>query len=273
MRQTQCMEATPRALTVDEVRDLKALLLRAFEQARSSGKQNWGEMSAAVLKNRLLALTDGSFRQEDYGFGRFTDLLKAVPDLIDVDTTQTPPLARLTGRAVSGDAPIATPSNRLRSDLWDAVFDWSAGEPYVWRDGSACRVPDSQTDDLVMPTVGPEQLEEWRMKFSEDHPGDDVVSAWATSALPTSALPPHLRDSWNLLLKQQAVQVLRQWFARHGLAEPGDMLVSRVVARPFQDDAEVLRRYLQRCVAVMTTEEMASMVVPASAALRASRRH
>lgn len=55
--------------------DVRDLLKDAFEAARTSGRSTWWEMTAAVLKNRLLQLARGSFDESQFGAGRFLDLL------------------------------------------------------------------------------------------------------------------------------------------------------------------------------------------------------
>lgn len=39
------------------------LIIRAFEQARDAGKIDWSRMTTAVLKNRILGLTEGHGRE------------------------------------------------------------------------------------------------------------------------------------------------------------------------------------------------------------------
>jgi len=44
-----------------ELDEFRTLVRIAFGQAQQSGKPNWEEMTSAVLKNRLLNLTQGQF--------------------------------------------------------------------------------------------------------------------------------------------------------------------------------------------------------------------
>ena len=39
------------------------LIIRAFEQARDAGKLDWQRMTTAVLKNRMLGITEGHGRE------------------------------------------------------------------------------------------------------------------------------------------------------------------------------------------------------------------
>lgn len=77
--------------TPQDTGDARDLLVAAFESARATGKRDWNTMTAAVLKNRVLQLTSRSFDEAALGFKNFTDLLDAMPDVVEVDRTARPP--------------------------------------------------------------------------------------------------------------------------------------------------------------------------------------
>jgi hypothetical protein len=94
---------------------------------------------------------------------------------------------------------------------------------------------------------------------------------WAERGLGTLALPTDLRKPWNHVIKSNALNILSAWFEKQGLELPADTLASSVSKRPApgQVDAEELRRFLSRCVAVMKPSELQAVQIPASVALRA----
>ena len=75
----------------------RTLIERAFAKAQESGRADWHKMTVAVLKNRLLDLTERSFRESDYGASTFLEFVRSHDDILELDTTATPPLATLKG--------------------------------------------------------------------------------------------------------------------------------------------------------------------------------
>ena len=61
---------------------LRALIVRAFAEARTKGKADWRTMTLGVLKNRLLQLTGRRFKEADYGAMTMRDLVARVSDLL-----------------------------------------------------------------------------------------------------------------------------------------------------------------------------------------------
>ena len=57
------------------MQEAQQLIVSAYERARSSGKLDWNKMTMAVLKNRLLDLTQGAFDETTYGATSFTDFV------------------------------------------------------------------------------------------------------------------------------------------------------------------------------------------------------
>lgn len=247
------------------------MLTSAFERARESGKPNWIEMSAAVLKNRLLDLTQGTFDEKNYGALQFLELLRSLPELLDIDTSSHPPRVRLLtpSHLEARDGPAPLIPERLRDDLWRAIYDYSSGGGYVWGDGVATWLSEPSLNDLVLPTVRPEELDQWRIDFASET-GDPAVMTWAKEGRRTSALPMELRPTWNSLLREKAVERLEAWFEQHGLKFP-DPLLPRNSSRGDSEEIERLRRYLQRCISLMTADELIAMWIPSSVAARLSR--
>src|SRR5689334_17183736 len=106
-------------VTPEQRAAVRVLFEEAFAQAKASGKA--ASMRSAVLKNRLLSLTDHRFREADYGARTFGEFLALFPDLIEVDHSSKPPLVSFRGDI--GTSHLATPARpaRVRPDLWDAI--------------------------------------------------------------------------------------------------------------------------------------------------------
>ena len=62
--------------------ELRALIVRAFAEARAKDKADWRTMMLGVLKNRLLQSTGRGFRETDYGAKTMRELVEMVPDLL-----------------------------------------------------------------------------------------------------------------------------------------------------------------------------------------------
>ena len=144
---------TSRAKTAGDVRELIRL---AFWAAREKRKPDWWRMTTAVLKNRLLALTDRQFNEEDYGARTIVEFASQFPDLLLVDTTTYPPEVELR-------------PTHIRQDLWDAVMDSRSRKVYVW-DRMQRKVRTSRPEDeveQVIPSVKKEEMATWRAEFAD----------------------------------------------------------------------------------------------------------
>lgn len=263
--------------------EIRALLLAAFEQARQSGKSDWQEMTTAVLKNRLLSLTDFRFDLRAYGVDGVADFAALAPDTVEVDRDRPYPVVRLRGY-LSGSTPethpIRSTGSRLRSDLWQAIFDYSRDEGYVWDGVRKIALPrTTEVDGPSLPTLTGTEFDEWREAFVKLHETQvhgaslDQLQTWATNRLPTRLLPRALQPLWYEELKNKAVARLREWFAANGIPEPADLLGTRALAASshFSTEIEALRQVVQASVARMTADELRSLQLPASAVARIVR--
>jgi len=259
--------------------DGQDLLIAAFEQAQRSGKANWYEMTTAVLKNRLLLLTGGEFDERQYGVQGIAAFAEMFPDTVAVDRNRPYPLVVLRGHESSEPEPTAprTASFRLRPDLWDAVFDFSKPEGYVWDAPRSQAVPRSTgADGPILPTLTPPELDAWREEFAIGHQEGldesalDQLENWRVHRLPTRSLPQPLQLLWNQAMKEKAAARLRSWFAGQGIPAGADLLMERVVqtTQPTSTETETLRRLVQACVARMSSEELRALALPASAVVR-----
>jgi len=256
-------------------------------------------MQAGVLKNRLLLLTGGDFDERAWGAKSFTRFLELFPELVRVDRAVKPPVVEWLDVVQDESATSATaqppreigggPARwRIRRDLWLSVMDLHAHGQYVWVAGEAQLVPSALEDDhddeiveeLLLPTLSPEELGAWRREFAEREARchadvEGILKRWIDLETPTPDLPRYLRDAWFAELKARVRARLEKWFAEHSIAAPDDLIeVPSSRAREHSresDAAATLRDFIVRCVETMTLEELERLQLPARAVLRLRR--
>jgi len=233
-------------------------------------------MTSAVLKNRLLDVTGRRFDERQYGYDRFSDLLRALTDVLSVDWERRPPSVSLRTETSEGEI-----GARLRRDLWQAVMDYSSGLEYVWDSNMGLARPRKEEDrDVpVLPTVSREELAVWRREFAQSLPQtgtlqdvNDRVNNWAGAGLSTSALPREVRGEWNRALRERAAARLRDWFRDKEIALPPGFIVvgPRPLTAALADhslDAE--REFVLAVIEEMTADELRGLLLPARAAFHA----
>ena len=133
-------------------------------------------MQGCVLKNRLLNQTERSFDEREYGTDRFSDLVARLDVLLTVDHSETPYIVELREPFRSQIEPqeftdSSERSQRIRSDLWHAIVDYSSTRGWVWDQLQGLAVDakssDVTADALWIPTLNELDLREWRAKFAE----------------------------------------------------------------------------------------------------------
>ncbi|NEA62577.1 hypothetical protein [Streptomyces sp. SID12488] len=240
-------------------------------------------MTTAVLKNRLLDITNRAFKETDYGARDIAAFVKAYPDLLALDSSTIPPKVRLidTSLTDSKNAPAAI-RGRIRPDLWRATMDYRSGNIYHWDGKQAIAVhPTAPSTDSTlpeMPTISSEDMDQWRHNFQEtlpeqiliDEQESEQVAIWAARGLATNNLPIRTRNIWNEYLNNRVVKLLAEWFRDNSLPVPEDLVQHR---NPIRSNAPVgvaqLRELILRCVRNMTEEELKAISLPPSAVLRA----
>jgi hypothetical protein len=270
-------------------RDVRVLIREAFEQARNKGKQDWSQMTRAVLKNRILSITNGNFRESDYGAETFSDLLSTLTDLVTVDANRRPAIVSLVG-AGSGESSVPEKTNtatsgeddrsseppsaddRVRSDLWRAVMDFRSGDLYVWKDGEARATAGPDPGDRILPTLTPSEMKQWRLEFASAVRGTQSahdaarLDEWVDSSGRTSLLPARLRPVWNGTLKLKVWERLNEWFSTD--PNPPNVLLHGATERRQAYGETDLRGFLLRAISHMNSDELAQVQLPASAARR-----
>jgi hypothetical protein len=206
---------------------LRELLERAFCSARVTGKRDWNRMLVAVLKNRLLQLTNRSFREEDFGATSLLELLARHRDLVAVDHTARPVMIEWLG--APGGAGATSGTGRVRADLWRAILDFSSGMAYEWDPVTRLARPVQDAEPRRrLPTVDAAALARWRDAFVRAHDetlagADDRqrLRTWAALSHGSQGLPRALRSRWNEHLKREVVARLTSWFTatEHPLPE------------------------------------------------------
>jgi len=261
--------------------DIPVLVESAFDAAKARGKVDWRKMTTAVLKNRLLQMTEHRFDENALGFSSLGDLLTQFPELIRLDHTTRPTTVVFLGEAASPVSRQLTPSSpqmRIREDLWNAALNYSAGHDWVWdRTAREARAPrEGEPEGLVMPTLSRDEVAGLRDAFaseiSDSATGRDLerVERWRGQGLGTGALPAAVRGRWNDYVKSAVVARLTEWFGQYDIPLPNDFLRADVGSMHQTDDELArLRALVIDCVRSMTLAELASLDLPAGAVFRA----
>lgn len=250
----------------EESRDL---IKRAFARAQESGRLDWHRMSVAVLKNRLLDLTERRFREIDHGASTFREFVRQHDDILDIDNTMMPPVAVLKGVSAASSPSVEIKPFRIRDDLWRAVLDFSSGKRYVWdTDRKLATSEDASGPEI--PTISADTFKDWKRAFAmslDDAASNENLSEWTEHRHPANFLPPELRQRWIGHLKASVKKHLEAWFNEQGMETPSDLL-----KRPDPGEESAQGRHLRKrlidCLRTMTPQELERVQIPASVLLR-----
>lgn len=264
------------------------MLIEAFAAARDSGREDWREMTHAVLKNRLLDATNRGFNELDYGAPTFAYFVSLFPNLLTTRVDENGTVrVEVDGEAVDSHGlpelvSVPPKRERIRNDLWEAFADFGSGEVYVWDISESIATVGEQSDGHIkIPTLTPAEEASWRSEFvgalSNDLSDSEkaVLADWQTRRLPSVSLPPRLRGVWNGRLRANMLAKISTFFAEHDLTAPDSLLVSSDHASRREPNALAssdadLRNFVHRCVAVMTERELQSLALPVHIVMRAS---
>jgi hypothetical protein len=220
-------------LTGEKRRRVLRLIERAFDQALKSKGPAAQTMTVAVLNNRLLELTNRTFKASDFGATSLRELLGALAPEIQVSGHHNSQLVRLHQREADdgafapgtddSEAPpalIASDGGRIRADLWNALMDYASRRRYVWDERRRiAREATPEDQGLPFPTLRPDELDRGRSEFVSNHQGvlstadATLASRWRDQRLPTFSLPLSLQQDWNRELTRRARQRLNAFFA------------------------------------------------------------
>jgi hypothetical protein len=275
--------------TEPRLESARELVLRAYAAAKATGRPDWRRMTTAVLKNRLLDLTDRTFDEADWGAATAREFVETLAPMLALDFTTRPTTAVLHSDFDVEDQVMvaaAEPARkrgewRIRQDLWNAVVDCVSGHAYVW-DGAlaAARSPEELDESSLprLPTVTPEELTKWREGFADEIRGSvdadfqEALDRWRESPTRSQVLPQRYRNRWYGVLKRHVRARLDSWFADHAIDPPADWILTSALAPPSTgDDTEHLRSVALRAVRMMTRAELERLDLPASVIARMSR--
>lgn len=254
--------------------DLEPLIRDAFEAARLKGHETWFTMPSAVLKNRLLQLTERKFAEEDYHYESFYELLAAAASQgwISISNDGGRNLVTLVGHSNQGDEPQVTRRTFVRSDLWSAVLDITATQAWRWDDlAEVARPLGEGVSGRPLPRFTSEGLEQMRRDFAQSlprHVVGDSVQGWVDGPVSADVLPRAVREQWYVHLKSQVQDELQNWFTIQQLTPPADMVIER---DPEGSGVSALRRFIIDRIEQMTDDELKLVQLPATALRRGGR--
>ena len=265
--------------------DAKGLIRQAFEQAMAAGKPDWYRMTSAVLKNRLLDITQRKFDETAYGALNFTDFLKEHADIVSNDQSVFPNVVELLQserRDIEHRSTnLSSGYRRVREDLWRATLDYSSGTEYVWDcDEHQLRPRYPGETNPSFPSITEEILRQWRRTFIESFREPVFlttmqkrrIEVWVEQLDPTYRLPVHFRRPWSNFLVEQVSQRLQDWFDESGIEPPTDILTVRSQSTFQREiDTETLRSFVIRVVGNMNESELAQLQLPPRAIIRVTR--
>lgn len=232
-------------------------------------------MAIPVLKNRILLVTGGRFRESEFGASSFRQFLSLLPPgMVTVDDSQAPGFVDLVLTDVKNSPSERSHHSRIRSDLWRAALDYSSRQRYVW-DSTLKQATPAKADDAgpFIPTISEDEFNRLRHSFVEanlagEGVAEDRLKRWASEGLPTAFLPARLRPLWNIELKKQVEERLRPWFTENHIEPPSDFAYQWQPSSS-RSNSDQLRQFVINCIKAMTDEELAEIRIPASVAMRA----
>ena len=126
-------DTTPRKRDLEEARQL---VVRAFAMAKASGREDWRQMTGAVLKNRLLDITDRAFDESDWGAASMRGLVEQLDDTVRFDKSLRPGQVVLLDQIDVGEQVDTATKERarnsgdwsIRRDLRESVIDCVSGK-------------------------------------------------------------------------------------------------------------------------------------------------
>jgi len=236
-------------------------------------------MTSAVLKNRLLQISGGSFREAEWGYKSFADLL-ANADLsavAEIDRTTSPTTIRLLSDQVGqvGEPDALGPNQVIRRDIWSAIFDQEAETTWYW-DRRNQRPTTSAEDESAprLPRVDAVMLRTWRAQFVQTLPQAAAESltilSWMDDGKVGDNFPISVRHAWFAFLKKVVLDLLKSWLADNDLSSETPLIEPRKGGR--LDGHSDLRRFILSVVEHMTESELVDLKIPPLAAMRASDR-
>jgi hypothetical protein len=265
--------------------DGKELIRKAFEMAKAR-KPDWYRMTTAVLKNRLLVLTNNEFKEEEYGARTILEFVEQAADIVNIDRSVIPPIVELKGErgekaheARQAAATYSVSFDRIRPDLWQAIMDYTSGNKYVWDARAGTARPQNRDDppEVVLPTITQEEEMKWRKEFAASVaalPLDDIakfrLNAFGAKNVSPKVLTLGLQWKWNDFVRAKIIKAVTDWFQQHKLSQPEHLTVQvrRAPRPPAEPGVEELRDLIIAVIRGMTAAELLAVQLPPNAVLR-----
>lgn len=220
-------------------------------------------MRLAVLKNRMLQLSDRDFDERKLGFESFSQFVSTVlRQLVEVSG---PECSLRDPGSVKGGAD----RERVNPDFWRATLDYSSGRHYYWDPGAhtvhALSATQASNPKWVkIPSATPEMLAKWRQEFRDAHPDNKLVEIWSAEARPTRFLPWNLQGQWNGELRRHVSGLLREWATNNSLELE---LAARVETS--ESAFRLLRKIAHAWVDRLSEDELRKLPIPLGVAVEA----
>ncbi len=269
-------------MTGEHERGVK-LIESAFAAARNTGSPGWRSMTSAVLKNRILDLTNREFDEADWGADSFRAFLGQFNDILRVDLSKRPmQVTLLEERSASIEGSNLSPvldlgrERQIRRDLWNAVMDFSSGCDYGWDGEKAVPLElDDTSDILLLPTLSKEEFEGWREDFVKRQVAEganaEMLDRWLQQEGAMKDLPGGLRIKWVVELKGRVLERLQGWFSEKNSQPPSDLVVDEEERGSGDASTEALRELVLATVRAMSADELKALCLPPAAVLRSGR--
>lgn len=267
--------------------ELRDVIKATFAAARGT-REDWQSMPLPVLKNRLLALTNGVFHEWDYGWPNLRFLPRAYPDLLELDASNRHGAARyiaspppssaepgVSARPVAQATPRRGDASRIREDLWDAAVDYRSGLTYVWDPVSERAVGVEAADAgtrNIFPTIQPEVVREWRAECARKwialngDAGRDSVEAWVDN--PRTQVSHRFVETWRADQREHVASLITDFFEKSSIELPQDAFSpTRRAERAGLTAREIVRLSAE----VMTDSEIDALQLPLGVVFRSLR--
>lgn len=246
----------------DKKLEIEALIASAFKAARDKGKPDWKKMKLAVLKNRLLQLTNHEFSEQHFGFENLWELVPTLSPLVTLEGD----VAVYNGGELSDAEPVE--SRRIRSDLWELLTSSTPHGACIW-DISQKRVIEGPVENGVpLPVLDPTERQKWMKEFTSAYGPSDQLKKWLEDGSGSLVgLSQQMGYKWINFSKKQISQLLTKW------ATSNSIPIEQIFQPPNQGvstpDSESLRKLVTAIVSIMTNEELADLRISPQVILRA----
>lgn len=254
-----------------------ALLRRVVDELHQLKAQN---PTASEVRLRMATETNHAFSQESLGFQKFREFLRAAERVGIVTLVDRPGDIYV----VPADSAQRETTQRLRSDVWRAVIDWSKG-PYVWNTLTRQAAPQTSTsldskntgDELIsMPKLEARAQLDLLRRFLEGLDFDSELRSSLLEGLKDETsisqtvrriknLRPDLARDWSFELRRSVDHLVEEWCAGDGRLARSELYEDPTVQRhsgQSETSKVSLRALVHRAIDRMSDDELRSLSFP-----------